>query len=336
MKIHVPKISADRLLIGSTFISLILGLLLITIGSSIHIDTSGFIELYGGSFDAELEPNVCVEPSTGIDFCSRRNDLSNHHLGDWVISLSSLVFITGFLVILFSLLGLAGAYCKQKALLLLMIAFACGSVRLEVDIHDILTNEQSQFHAQAKEELVKLLQQSYKFAMPENNSFTQAINLIMLQGECCGITGRADFGTNLTFTRTDGFVYRFLQKKFYAFVRKPGCSESPPSFMTEDDINTEGCYDTIFRYVSDVYGDAANGIMFYLIISHSFAVVLAMMMMMMHTKPQAPQISYIVVDSEVFSLLSNDSNKDDKKTKRNGLNGQKESGAAKNGSSEIW
>ncbi|KAK3734717.1 hypothetical protein RRG08_059899 [Elysia crispata] len=354
------RISVEHLLMVTTGSSLILGIVIVVVGASIRVDAVRFINAYGASLDDALDRNVCVDPRSGIDFCNRRDDLSQVYLGEWVVALGSVLVTTGFFVNILSVLGITAAFQRFKALLSLMIAVICIALGFEAFVIDILTNEESMFHIQAKQELVSLFKDNYELAMPENNSFTQAMNLVMLQAsrspKSVAISQHMyvdliileDFGGNISFVSDDGFVYSFLyppaccrrellnERKFNIFTRLHDCIESPPSVWMTSDINTEGCYTTMIKYVSDVYGTLANGILLYLVISHCVAAVLAVMILM---RPPIPARFFKVEESEGFTLTMGSFEQPQHRflpyAKSDDLS-ECENDPSKNGSTEIW
>ncbi|RUS90514.1 hypothetical protein EGW08_001691 [Elysia chlorotica] len=77
-----------------------------------------------------------------------------------------------------------------------MFILILTSMALEYYLLDIILSSGS-FHDNAKEELSEKLASDYTL-VDDSNEFSKMMNALMIQGDCCGISGPSDFSLNET------------------------------------------------------------------------------------------------------------------------------------------
>ncbi|BFZ14311.1 hypothetical protein BsWGS_17350 [Bradybaena similaris] len=278
-------------IILAMFMSLLWGIFVLVVGCVLRYGQGQLIASYVKDVEDYVSLYETIN-SVGINICPIEKEPTNDiKLGEWSIVIGSLVMMDGALIIGYSIIGFLGAILNSKlvmVLLLLLIGLVCS---LEYYIFEITTDIYSKFHESAQTELVDILQANYVLT-PAPNMFTGTFNAIMLQTQCCGIVGPADF-RNLTFNdgkNTFNFTVSpacckravFKSEDYSGFVQLKDCATTGQTEV----INTAGCYSEVFNYVANNYGTLIIAALLVLVTWQAVQVSLIIMLLLTPTKPK--------------------------------------------------
>ncbi|CAL1545391.1 unnamed protein product, partial [Lymnaea stagnalis] len=201
--------------IGMMPVSWVLGIVMFASGVILRFKfgeaASFYVEGVNGVVDLMSARN-----EIGQTICPVLEDIPNQvAVGYWAIFFSALLIINGTVVILYSTMGFVGALNGITEMILLVVVFIPISVTIDFYLYNVMKNLDADFHTDAKDDMIKLLQDYYAIE-GDYHFFTELLNAVMIMHKCCGINGATDFN-NLT------FVEKIREPTIYLFRVPPAC-----------------------------------------------------------------------------------------------------------------
>ncbi|RUS80128.1 hypothetical protein EGW08_012127 [Elysia chlorotica] len=171
----------------------------------------------------------------------------------------------GVALMAFSAFGLYAVTSRKPLQIYLFIAVLLAAVIGQIIFLINMLDLRSQFHRRMRQSLSTSLRTRYEFGADAHDTFTYIMNGVMLMGECCGINGPHDFTVrrNHYIHTTSGHVTHnatvvfplacchrsYIERGFHSTL---DCALS----WSKQAINTEGCYKTVYAYMSENFGSA--------------------------------------------------------------------------------
>lgn len=205
--------------------------------------------------------------------------VASYKLGDLVDSLALLFILIGAFILIVSGLGLFGACCEVKCMLityavLVMILFVMKTAAIA-----LWFTMKSGFEDVVKDGMVKSLKDNYKKdTLDSNNAISNSWNLMFMSLQCCGVEDmKTDLGASPAWASSLSGGTK-IPRTCCIGVDSSNYLSSPPTTCTQGiaDYNMKGCYAALKDEIT-TYGKIFVGVGITILLIELLAVVFAFM-----------------------------------------------------------
>ncbi|XP_062585812.1 tetraspanin-18B-like [Saccostrea cucullata] len=196
--------------------------------------------------------------------------VSSFKLGDLVDNLSILFIVMGVFVLLVAGLGLFGACCEVKCMLVVYAILVLVLFIIKVTAVALWFTMKGEVDKTVKFSLLKSLKDNYKTDLINSSSVvSNAWNYMFMSLDCCGVNNSSDFlGFSWTHPGSSTSTPRTCCKNVDSTnYLRPACSSG---------YNDKGCYDAIKDDIS-TYGNVFAGVGITVLFIELLAVIFAFM-----------------------------------------------------------